>query len=364
MPIFVSHSNDDEALYSAVCVALDFGGFARWDPSTMLPGESLAVQLRAAIQTCKTCIFIATPRSVRSAWCLAELGAFWGAGNKKIFLFVAGPDIADADFPPQFKGDLKVTTAQELFRAIRTCSEDDDLKWPQSFYYYGRHKTLRTDEVFQDFQVVHKADKGNINAIQYFWADTSEPKNEIKAHVNEGSLDVTFTNVGDSYPCNVAIRGQNEQPIRNVNKGNLVFSAKLTDTSCEVSIGVRVVDGFLRHWTYGSGASTYICQRVKRSVWTRIDIPLGAEALAKYWHRFESDGNPEGPDQPDFGCICSVILEFGGTSGSRPGPGTGRVAIGPIVLLNDPTDYKRYRECVEATDAPSRGSDLLSETKS
>jgi hypothetical protein len=74
VPAFVTHSEKDEAVYSALCLALDAAGVQRWDPKTMSLGGSLSEQLRAAIQICETCIFIATRRSIESKWCLAELG--------------------------------------------------------------------------------------------------------------------------------------------------------------------------------------------------------------------------------------------------------------------------------------------------
>lgn len=117
MPVFISHSFSDTAIYSVVCMALDKNGVQRWDPITMSAGESLADQLRKAINACEVCVFIATRRSLESAWCLAELGAFWGAA-KKVLLFVADPDLTESAFPPQFKGTLRVGTAEDLIKAI------------------------------------------------------------------------------------------------------------------------------------------------------------------------------------------------------------------------------------------------------
>jgi hypothetical protein len=88
----------------------------------MSRGESLADQLRDAIRKCEVCVFIATRRSIESAWCLAELGAFWGAG-KRVLVFMGEPDLSDSILPPQFKGDLKVNTAQELIDAIKAFIE-------------------------------------------------------------------------------------------------------------------------------------------------------------------------------------------------------------------------------------------------
>ena len=113
MLVFVSHSQEDKGLYTALGLALDAAHIARWDSATMSPSESLAEQLREAIRKCDVCVLLLTRRSVTSRWCLAEVGAFWGAG-KKIFLFMGEPDLTDAELPPQFKGSLWTSDARLL----------------------------------------------------------------------------------------------------------------------------------------------------------------------------------------------------------------------------------------------------------
>jgi hypothetical protein len=118
MPAFISYSQKDEAVYSILCMALDAAGVDRWDPSKMSPGESLANQLQDAIGRCELCVFVATRRSIESPWCLAEVGAFWGAG-KRVLIFLADPDLTDVVLPPQFKGNLRVDKADKLVTGIK-----------------------------------------------------------------------------------------------------------------------------------------------------------------------------------------------------------------------------------------------------
>lgn len=118
MPIFVSYSSQDEAVFSALNLSLESAGLDRWDSASMTPGDSLADQLQTAIGHCEVCIFIATRRSITSPWCLAELGAFWGAG-KKVLMFMADPDLAESTLPPQFKGTLQVNNARTLIDSAR-----------------------------------------------------------------------------------------------------------------------------------------------------------------------------------------------------------------------------------------------------
>ena len=113
MPVFISHSHEDEALYSALCLALDGAHIPRYDIAKFVVGISLADQLRTVIRECEVCVFVATRRSIKSPWCHAELGAFWGAGKRTI-VYLCDPDLTEAEIPPQFQGNLRTTSAQRL----------------------------------------------------------------------------------------------------------------------------------------------------------------------------------------------------------------------------------------------------------
>jgi hypothetical protein len=118
MTIFVSHSQQDEAAYTNFCLVLDGPGIPRWDPETMAVGQSLSNQLREAIRICDACVFLATKRSVASKWCMAELGAFWGAG-KKVIIFLADQEIGEPDLPAQFKENLWTRDARKVLETIK-----------------------------------------------------------------------------------------------------------------------------------------------------------------------------------------------------------------------------------------------------
>jgi hypothetical protein len=126
MSVFVSHKSEDVAAYKSFCLALKGRGVEYWDPSTMIPGRPLAQQLKAAIQECEACVFIATRRSINAKWCLAELGAFWGAG-KLVVVYVADPGISDKDIPPQFKETLWTDDPDRVIRAIQDYDPADDM---------------------------------------------------------------------------------------------------------------------------------------------------------------------------------------------------------------------------------------------
>jgi hypothetical protein len=116
--VFISHSAEDGASYSSLCLALDGAGVHRWDVSKLGAGKPLAQELRAAIDQCDVCVFLATPHSVKSAWCLAELGAFWGAG-KPVIVYLCDRTIDESQLPPQFRGILWTADAKQLLASIR-----------------------------------------------------------------------------------------------------------------------------------------------------------------------------------------------------------------------------------------------------
>ena len=116
--VFVSHSHEDKAAYSSLCLALDSSGISRWDVSELNVGNQLANSLQVAIERSDLCVLLATQRSLKSRWCLAELGAFWGAG-KPVIIFQSDPDILESDLPPQFLGNLWTTDAKRLLKAIK-----------------------------------------------------------------------------------------------------------------------------------------------------------------------------------------------------------------------------------------------------
>jgi hypothetical protein len=60
-----------------------------------------------------------------------RFGAFWSAG-KKVLLFLADPDLEDSMLPPQFKGNLRVNTAQDLITAIKATTEQYTLGLAQA----------------------------------------------------------------------------------------------------------------------------------------------------------------------------------------------------------------------------------------
>ena len=118
MKVFISHAKKDLGIYSALCLALDnVENVDRWKEN-LSPGNQLSDQLREAIWECHVCVFIVTRASIKSQWCLAELGAFWGA-SKKVFLFLGHSKLSDSDLPKQFRGSYSTNDANELIENLK-----------------------------------------------------------------------------------------------------------------------------------------------------------------------------------------------------------------------------------------------------
>lgn len=105
MPVFISHAFENRPEFENVADALNQRGVAFWNPGEIRPGASLREQLRAAVEQCSSCIFVATRKSVESSWCGAELGAFWGAG-KPIIVYLAEASLTDDELPQIVQGDV------------------------------------------------------------------------------------------------------------------------------------------------------------------------------------------------------------------------------------------------------------------
>jgi hypothetical protein len=116
--IFISHSTQNENLCKQIRGAFEEPGISVWDHKTMTPGLRLADQLREAINGCRVCVFLATKEAIASGWCLAETGAFWGAG-KPVVVFNEDVNFDETSLPPQFRGDLRASSRKKLIDDVK-----------------------------------------------------------------------------------------------------------------------------------------------------------------------------------------------------------------------------------------------------
>lgn len=118
MKVFISYSFEDKAKFDDVSFALENAGVTVWKTAEIVAGRALGNELRDAIESCAVCVFIATPKSLTSAWCQAEAGAFWGAG-KPVVVYMGDNKLASDALPKQFQPDKRAETIREIVEAVK-----------------------------------------------------------------------------------------------------------------------------------------------------------------------------------------------------------------------------------------------------
>ena len=144
MRVFISHDFDDRDKFDELSEAFRQKAIDVFNPREMRGNLRLADQLRESINSCAACVFVATHRSVNSAWCAAELGAFWGAG-KDVILYVADASLKDGDLPKQFAGLLLVHNIFKVADDLSALQATDKPRSPGSLIgtlTIGEFKTL------------------------------------------------------------------------------------------------------------------------------------------------------------------------------------------------------------------------------
>jgi len=121
--IFVSHAHSEHHLFDSFRRECADRGIDVWTPQELKPGSSLAGQIRNAVVACDACVFIATAASVKSDWCLAEVGAFWGVGKPVIPYLHSGA--GSAELPDIFGGDF---VSSDPFEVMRTAGQFVELE--------------------------------------------------------------------------------------------------------------------------------------------------------------------------------------------------------------------------------------------
>jgi TIR domain len=102
MKVFISHKTEERNEYEEIARVLRTQDIEPWDPLSLASGRSLPDELQRASRACEACIFIATPASVDSSWCHAEVGAFWGRG-KRVYVFKPDASLDDQRLPAQLR---------------------------------------------------------------------------------------------------------------------------------------------------------------------------------------------------------------------------------------------------------------------
>jgi len=85
------------------------GTFRFWhDDQEVRVGDEVSRRLSEGLEQSDVCLFILNTHSVKSTWCMAEVGAFWGAG-KTILVHTIDPKCS----PPPFLAGLRAASTLE-----------------------------------------------------------------------------------------------------------------------------------------------------------------------------------------------------------------------------------------------------------
>jgi hypothetical protein len=116
MKIFISYPYESKSTMIRLRDYLTGRGFSSIfrDDRRISPGEVISNQLRDAFVDSDCCIFLLTKYSQQSAWCMQEIGAFWGAG-KPIIVYRTDRSLK---VPPLFSSDRLANTQEEVYHGL------------------------------------------------------------------------------------------------------------------------------------------------------------------------------------------------------------------------------------------------------
>ena len=260
-------------------------------------------------------------------------------------------------FPKPIGANMRIAVAAQgaiLFLVgtllvVRTGRRSPQRSLSESALYklYGL-ETPRSGDEFQTFHIA----PDNSNPVQSMWADTAAASRICpRIDYNGQFLRVEFLNAQNASPCNMVIRSMGQAPLLNMPRRNyLQFEARVP--TCQpkftrptsqnfrkeqelpvgaperirrVALTVRLVNGMLQHWVWQGTSRAPKHLVVEGHSWKTFKMPL-----REGWARFNTDGNPEGPSEPDFSILAAVVFEIGDDGPPPPGGSYGLVDIRDI----------------------------------
>jgi hypothetical protein len=89
--VFLSYSSEDrEIVNNLAAFVRKLQVELKLDEEILSPANPIGDTLREQIQSCHGCLWVLTENSLKSDWCLVEVGAFWGAGKPVIIYNPSG----------------------------------------------------------------------------------------------------------------------------------------------------------------------------------------------------------------------------------------------------------------------------------
>lgn len=121
--IFISYPSENEDVASLLKARLRQRGIrTAWiDLDQIAAGQPIAERIQEGVGRSACCIFLLNSHSVSSTWCMAEVGAFWGAG-KPVIIYPIEPH---CEAPPFLAGLRRANSLEEILRACRIIIRED-----------------------------------------------------------------------------------------------------------------------------------------------------------------------------------------------------------------------------------------------
>lgn len=131
--VFISYPSQSKGVLVLLENCLKSNGVSSiWiDENQILASENISERLKAGVRESDCCIFLLNEYSLKSAWCMAEVGSFWGA-NKPIIVFPLDPRCE----VPHFLAGIKLANSVE--EVVKACKNPPPTQ-PASFLSESFH---------------------------------------------------------------------------------------------------------------------------------------------------------------------------------------------------------------------------------
>lgn len=180
MAVFLSHSNKDEELASAIIELLmaAFGLTRDKIRCTSVPGSKLRAgavtdqELRDEIASARAFIGLLTPASLRSQYVLAELGARWQIGGPLTGVLAKGATASRLSGPVAAVNVLKAHVEEDLHQLIGDLRKELGKRLPNAAIYLKELKKINQLSLAADPFVRYEGKRVKVRGVhkkdQYF----------------------------------------------------------------------------------------------------------------------------------------------------------------------------------------------------
>ena len=116
--IFLSYPSQSKNIAELLKVYLKSKGIESiwFDREEIIASQNIQERLKEGIKDAACCVFLLSEDSVKSTWCMAEVGAFWGA-DKPIIIYPVMPECNE--IPILLNGLKKANENEDVYRSCK-----------------------------------------------------------------------------------------------------------------------------------------------------------------------------------------------------------------------------------------------------